>query len=219
MTHLEEKKDWLPGADKLFQAFTLPLSNVRYILFGESPYPRHQSANGYAFWDAAVNLLWSDGGLAKKVNRATSLRNFIKMLLVARGDLASNETSQTAIAALSKKNLVITIDELFNNFLQNGMMLLNASLVLSDQNVRYDAKHWKVFMKRLLQELADKKSDIDLILLGKVAKEIESIPASKHFKQFHAEHPYNLSFIKNPDVLHFFEPFDLLNRFSNENRR
>ena len=44
---------------------------MRYVLFGESPYPRAQSANGYAFWDAAANSLWAEeGGLHQLLNRA-----------------------------------------------------------------------------------------------------------------------------------------------------
>src|SRR5690349_3968920 len=82
---LASTPDWLPGPDKIFNAFSLPVSKVNYLLFGESPYPRAASANGYAFWDAAVSDLWSPQGLSKKVNRATSLRNFLKMLLVAEG--------------------------------------------------------------------------------------------------------------------------------------
>src|SRR5690348_5345377 len=74
---------WLPGSKNIFNAFSLPVSKTNYVLFGESPYPRAVSANGYAFWDAAVNQLWSDTGLSKTVNRATSLRNIIKMLLIA----------------------------------------------------------------------------------------------------------------------------------------
>src|SRR5687768_2561868 len=88
LTYLEKLKlteNWLPGPEKIFAAFSLPVSKVNYLLFGESPYPRPTSANGYAFWDAAVTELWSPLGMSKKVNRATSLRNFMKMLLVAEG--------------------------------------------------------------------------------------------------------------------------------------
>src|SRR5688572_701611 len=67
-------ESWLPGYDAIFNAFSLPLNKVHFILFGESPYPRTISANGHAFWDAAVKNVWSDSGLAKPVNRATSLR-------------------------------------------------------------------------------------------------------------------------------------------------
>ena len=84
---LQFEHHWLPGFQQLFAAFRQPLSATRFILLGESPYPRVQSANGYAFWDANVGSLWSSSGLSKEVNRATSLRNMLKMLLHARGDL------------------------------------------------------------------------------------------------------------------------------------
>src|SRR5438128_2360838 len=87
---LAQSTTWLPGPNKIFNAFTLPIEKVNYVLFGESPYPRRESANGYAFWDAAVQELWSETGLSKRVNRATSLRNILKMLLVAEGALNSS---------------------------------------------------------------------------------------------------------------------------------
>src|SRR5579872_5478996 len=63
---------WLPGSQNIFNAFSLPVAKVNFLLLGESPYPRAASANGYAFWDAAVKELWSETGLSKSVNRATS---------------------------------------------------------------------------------------------------------------------------------------------------
>ena len=59
-------------------------------------------ANGYAFWDAAVNELWSDNGLSKAVNRATSLRNFIKMLLVTEGALSLGKPLDAPAAGVRK---------------------------------------------------------------------------------------------------------------------
>ena len=44
LNSLENNNDWLPGKDKLFAAFEQPLDKVNYILLGESPYPRPQSA-------------------------------------------------------------------------------------------------------------------------------------------------------------------------------
>src|SRR4051812_15058438 len=64
---------WFPGLNKMLSAFYLPLSQTDYILLGESPYPRSDSANGFAFWDNSVDLFWSEKGLSKSVNIATSL--------------------------------------------------------------------------------------------------------------------------------------------------
>ena len=78
---LTEEPHWLPGSAKIFAAFQRDPSHCEYILFGESPYPRAESANGIAFYDAAVTDLWSDTGLSKGVNKATSLRNIMKTAL------------------------------------------------------------------------------------------------------------------------------------------
>lgn len=199
-------ESWFPGLGKLFAAFTLPLSQVRYLLLGESPYPRKQSANGYAFWDNAVDSLWSENGLSKTVNRATSLRNIIKMLLVARGELSS-DTSQEAIANLNKNSLVKTAAQLFEGMMKKGILLLNASLVYSEGEVPYHARHWRPFMQCLLEELAVVKPKVELILLGKIAA---VIPPNQLPIGLLAEHPYNISFIRNAKVIEFFKPLDLL---------
>lgn len=203
---LEQQNDWLPGPNALFAAFSMPLSQTRYILLGESPYPRQESANGYAFWDNAVGSLWSPTGLSKPVNRATSLRNLIKMLLLARGDL-HDDFSQEAIATLDTTRYVQTAADLFRGLMNKGFLLLNASLVYGEEKVRYHAKHWRPFIDNVLDQLTQCKSDIQLVILGEIAKKI-SKPALR--SGLIAEHPYNISFITNPDVLAFFKPLDIL---------
>ncbi|MGE3920608.1 MAG: uracil-DNA glycosylase [Gammaproteobacteria bacterium] len=214
-TYLKEllaSDDWLPGSQQIFNAFRLPLHKTRYILFGESPYPRAHSANGYAFWDAHVETIWSPTGLSATVNRATSLRNFIKMLLIAEGLLSPQNTSQEAIAIINKEKLVQTANDFFTNFLNHGILLLNASLVLSKKPVQFDAKQWRPFMNALLHSLVQQKKDIQLILFGNIAKAINQLPSANYFKQFHSEHPYNISFITNPNVIEFFKGFKLLRK-------
>lgn len=201
---------WLPGCKNLFNAFQLPKSQVRFILFGETPYPRTESANGFAFWDNAVEEIWSSTGFSKPVNRATSLRNWLKMLLVANGALSIEDTSQNAIMALDKSAYVQTLDQFFQNLLEHGVLLLNASLVLSTRNKNYDAKAWLPFMNSILNALRNK--NVRLILFGKIAQAIIKLQASRDFDIFQAEHPYNISFISNPEVLQFFKPMQLLNR-------
>jgi uracil-DNA glycosylase len=205
---LQKNKDWFPGLQAIFNAFTLPLEKTRFILFGESPYPRAASANGFAFWDAAVTSLWSSTGLSKEVNRATSLRNFIKMLLLASGDLTPKTLTQPHIAAIDKSSFIQTIDELFQHLMEAGFLLLNANLVFDKHRpVLRENRYWQPFMSALLDEVP---STIQLILFGKVAEKINQFPAANHFTQLLAEHPYNLSFIQEPKVLNFFKPFNLL---------
>ncbi len=207
---------WLPGHAAIFNAFSISLSNTRYILFGESPYPRAASANGYAFWDAAVTNLWSDTGLSKQVNRATSLRNILKMLLIAEGLLTANDTSQTAIAAINKTPLITTGADFFKNFLRNGFLLLNATPVFRVGRVREDARAWQPFIAALMQIILRAQPNIQLLLFGRVAAMLTSVLQLRlgiqtdKICQLQAEHPYNLSFVHHDGVLNFFRPLHLL---------
>lgn len=206
---LQATSDWLPGPSALFAAFQRPLTEVRYVLFGESPYPRAASANGYAFWDAAVGELWSPTGLSTAVNRATSLRNWLKMLLHARGDLKT-DFSQHAIARLDHSLYHPTADALFRAWIAKGFLLLNATLVYRKGEVAYHARQWRPFMITLLQTLKEVKPTLQLILLGRFA---QSLPETHHFSSLIAEHPYQLSFITNPTVIQFFKPLALLDAY------
>lgn len=208
---LTQNNHWLPGPEKIFNAFSLPVDKVNFVLFGESPYPRAASANGFAFWDAAVNELWSPTGLSKKVNRATSLRNIIKMLLVAEGVLSPEQTDQTVISKLNKENFVQNNQEFFTRFLQHGFLLLNATLVLQpDHPVKKDSRAWHPFIKHVLEFLFQKKPHIQLILLGNIANTIDQLVDHFEIKRLYAEHPYNISFINNQEVIDFFKPLHLL---------
>lgn len=203
---LQTDDQWLPGLGTMFAAFTMPLTATRYILLGESPYPRPQSANGYAFWDEAVHSLWSTTGFSKEVNRATSLRNLLKMLLYARGDL-SVDFSQTAIAHIDKSRFLQTGEQLFHGFMKKGFLLLNASLVYSENKVVYHARHWRPFIHSILKQLAEFHPSVQLVLFGRIA---EQVPQTNLPSGLLAEHPYNISFITNPEVVSFFKPLDLL---------
>lgn len=210
LTNLSQSSHWLPGPEKIFNAFSLPLTKVNYILFGESPYPRAESANGYAFWDAKVDELWSSSGLTKTVNRATSLRNIIKMLLIAEERLDPTETTQEAIAQLDKHHLVQTGADLFMNFIKHGFLLLNATPVLQPNAPLKDARAWQPFTKALLNYALDHNPHIQFILFGNIANAIKLLFPSPLTPPLCAEHPYNLSFIHNPQVLQFFKPLKLM---------
>ena len=210
LTQLYHNADWLPGHEKIFNAFTLPVNKINYVLLGESPYPRAKSANGYAFWDAAVTDLWSATGLSKAVNRATSLRNIIKMLLVANGTLHPKATSQADIAEATKDHLVQTNHDFFNNLLSHGFLLLNTSLVLQATEVRKEAKAWQPFLEHVLTFLCQQQPHVELLLLGNIASTVDKLLTHLPIKKRYAEHPYNISFILNPAVLEFFRPLNLL---------
>lgn len=215
MRDLVYDDSWLPGLDSLFAAFRRDLHNVKYILVGESPYPRKESANGIAFFDAAVDDLWSENGLSKAVNRATSMRNILKTALLAEGHIeidTNGKISQQSIACIDKTKLIKTMDELFASLHSRGFLMLNATPVLhSDRKPAKEAPYWLPFVDRILELIAvTLENKVNLILWGKIAESIEALPASRHYHKLKCEHPYNISFITNPKMQSLFAELRLL---------
>lgn len=215
LSQLLKSDSWLPGIDNLFSAFRRDRLGVRYVLIGESPYPRAQSANGIAFYDAAVDELWSETGLSKPVNRATSLRNMIKTALLAEGYIAPDtqgKISQASIAAVDKSGMVQTLGGLFQALDNNGFLMLNATPVLHpERKPALEAKYWQGFLLRLLERLADSLDrSATLVLWGKIAVSIEPLQVAERYQKLVCEHPYNLSFIQNPVMQSLFRELKLL---------
>ncbi len=209
---LEEDRGYIPDRENYLNAFrTLPKEKVKYILFGQDPYPREESANGYAFIDAKVKSIFSQKGLSKEVNRATSLRNFVKMALVARGDLSPEDLSQDAIASIDKTALISFIEELRINFEKNGVLLLNTALVFTDKkSSSRHVKAWQPFVRSLLKSLETQQPK--LILFGTHAKALKKNLPLNGFETIELEHPYNHTFIANPKALELFGPMHLLDK-------
>ncbi len=209
---LETDSTYFPSFSQYLNAFTtLPRHKVKYILFGQDPYPRKESAGGYAFIDEKVQTLFSQTGLSKEVNRATSLRNFVKMALVARGDLTKEDTSQEAISQIDKQSLINSIEALRINFEKNGVLLLNTALIFTDK--KSSAKHvkaWRPFIETLLKELEEDAPK--LILFGTHAKELKKKLSLEKFETIEVEHPYNHTFISNPKALKLFGNMHLLEK-------
>ncbi|SHG54648.1 uracil-DNA glycosylase [Massilia sp. CF038] len=207
--------DYLPTDQRLFAAFALPLSAVRYVLVGEGPYPRAESATGVCFMDGAVGSLWCESGLSKPVNKATSLRNFMKMLLVAEGRLAAGDTGGAAMAPVAARaaadGSIQTLAELQDNLTGQGFLLLNASLVFRKTVAPVvDARAWLPFLQTILAALLGNATAPTLVLWGKIAEQIRKLPDVEQFPQLVSEHPYNLSFIEHAGMQDFFRPMKLL---------
>ncbi len=212
LKYLQSWGDFFPDRDNFLNAFkSLDRKNTKAILFGQDPYPRQESATGFAFIDGLVEEIFTPTGFSKRVNRATSLRNFLKMQLKAGGYL-TDDVSQEAIARLDKTNLISSIFDLRDNFHSQGTLLLNTSLIFTQKkDITKHMKNFKPFMKSLLESL--KQREIELILFGNEAKKIEKILPKEHkFILFKAPHPYNVSFISDESVLKYFGQKRLLER-------
>ncbi len=217
---------YLPTGGRLFAAFSQPLQQVRYVLVGEGPYPRAASATGVCFMDGAVDSLWSEQGLSKAVNRATSLRNFMKMLLVAGDHAHPQRLSAGALATVAQQaqasgsEWIRSRAELQDRLLDNGFLLLNATLVFRPEVPPVkEAKAWLPFMQTVLTALAEQADARGaalptLVLWGKIAAQVDILPVSARFPKAVSEHPYNLTFITNPVMQALFGPMHLLRKKS-----
>jgi len=210
---------FLPTQGRLFAAFAQPIESVRYVLVGEGPYPRETSATGVCFMDGAVDELWSEQGLSKRVNRATSLRNFMKMLMVAEGLLSVDATKGEMIAGVSAtarakdSGFIQTLPDLQNNLTQQGFLLLNAALVFRPEVApAKDAKAWRPLINVVLESLLERADQAPptLVLWGKIAQWLEDLEPVSGFPKAVAEHPYNLSFIAHPGMQTLFGPMKIL---------
>ena len=215
------KDNYLPTQGRLFAAFAQPLESVKYVIVGEGPYPREESATGVCFMDGAVKALWSEKGLSKPVNRATSLRNFMKMLMVADGLLQANATGSEAVAVVASRAMlrdsgfIQSLPELQHNLSQQGFLLLNAALAFRPHVPPLkEAKAWRPLLEFVLEALAARPGlpPPTLVLWGKIAQWLEGLPALAMFPKAMAEHPYNLSFIQNQPMQQLFGPMRLLQK-------
>lgn len=208
--------DYLPTGQRIFAAFAQPLAEVRYVLVGEGPYPRAESATGVCFMDGAVGSLWCETGLSKPVNRATSLRNFMKMLLVADGQLDGANTGGLAMQPVAQRArsgaAIATLAQLQDNLTGRGFLLLNAALVFRPQvKPVIDARAWLPFLQTVLAALAQHRQPVPtLVLWGKIAEQLRQLPETARFPQVSSEHPYNLSFINHAGMQALFGPMRLL---------
>ena len=191
---------------------TLPLHSSKAILFGQDPYPRASSAIGYSFIDGAVKEIFSSSGFSKQVNRATSLRNFLKMQMINEGLLSENDTSQEAISKVKKESLINSIFELKDGFEKEGIVLLNrAPIFTSKKDSSFHVKKFTPFMEVLLKRVSN--HSLDLILFGKMANSIISlIPKESNFTLICTPHPYNVGFIKDESAREYFKNKKLIRK-------
>ncbi len=205
---LKTNNSYFPDINNFLNAFKLPLVDTKYILFGQDPYPRLKSASGYAFIDGEVSSIFAEKGLSKEVNKATSLRNFMKMALLCEGELR-DDFSKDAISKIDKTPYINSIFKLKDNFEKNGVLLLNMALVFTTkEDTKMHIKKWGKFIKTVLSRL--KNEDIELILFGKIAEVLEKVDEAKSFKKHTMPHPYNISFITDTKAHKIFKPMRLL---------
>jgi uracil-DNA glycosylase len=182
----------IPHKNMIFNIFErLNLQDINLVIYGEDPYPRLSSANGIAFWDNEISD-W------QKLTRGNSLKHILKALLIHK-KIASHSDSISKCRDLCKEYHFINPDTLFNNWLRDGVFLINSALTFSEKtDKKQHFKFWHPFQNALIKILAQRKNEIFYLLWGNTAnkwqKEIleNHIPKSMIISQSHPtfQHQY-----------------------------
>lgn len=116
----------VPVREMTFQALksTTP-RDVRVVIFGQSPYPRVESATGIAMFDADLSS-WD----SSRFGSIVSMRCIVKAAAMSKFGV-SGTTDVAALRKLLRDKKIVSPHELFSSLLAQGVLLLNACLTLS----------------------------------------------------------------------------------------
>ena len=131
----------------------------RVVVFGQDPYPRAESANGVAFWDAA------------KINFTPRVSR-VSVDVIARAivrDLGHPE----------QVDLLGTCEEFFKRTSEDGVLWLNTALTFDPSAAVPKAQHikfWKPVLATIIADLVPK--DAIYVMIGKDAQKINVPPTA-----------------------------------------
>lgn len=200
--------DWLPGADRCFDAFSVPRCNVSVVWLGESPYPREESAIGLSFYDGQVQNLFRENGELNSMG--TSIRNILKAWFVATRRLAIANTNQRAIRCMNRDNLIVEMSELFRRRQTRGWLWLNAALSFwpgpnaAQPSLSLQICKWLPLVEIVLRDVSTQGARV--VLLGKSAEDFAYMAENPLI----APHPRTMGFISNPDIQRFLREWRCL---------
>lgn len=180
-----KKYEVYPPQKEVFTAFELtPFEEVKVVILGQDPYHGEGQAHGLAF------------SVKKGVKPPPSLVNIYKEL-----------ESDLGIKAPSHGNL--------EKWAKNGVLLLNTVLtVRKGEPGSHQKKGWEIFTDRVIDTLAEKKSNLVFILWGSPSQKKASRVNPEHHHLILSAHPSPLSSYRG-----FFDskPFSRANDFLKKN--
>ena len=126
----------VPLRELTFQALKPnPPEKWKVVIFGQTPYPRVESATGISMFDNAFHK-WSD----PRFLQCASMRNILKAALIWGHDI-STDTSPKQLPPLLAEHNVVPPAEWFQAVLSQGVLLVDASLTRSTDDSIPVAQH------------------------------------------------------------------------------
>lgn len=118
-----------PSQENIFNAFQMPLKDVKVVILGQDPYPSPSTAIGYAF----------------ATNRR---RKMPKSLKIIRQEI------QTSIGkGVLKEDLYPSWQEL-THWQEQGVLLLNTALTVQTATAGSHTKYWKNFTAKIISHIS-----------------------------------------------------------------
>lgn len=129
-------KTIVPVRELTFQALKPnPPERWKVVIFGQTPYPRVESATGIAMFDNAFHS-WQ----APRFPQVASMRNMLKTALIWKHGVAET-ISPKEVPPLLKKHDVVPPVEWFQAILSQGVLLVDASLTRHSDDAVPVARH------------------------------------------------------------------------------
>lgn len=177
---------YVPKRNNIFKALNKSISSKKIVILGMDPYKQKNTATGFAF--EVEEEEWE----SKKIN--TSLKNILKLIYFSYNmEYKSIEEIRKEIK--EKKFLIKNPKEIFKDWDQQGVLLLNTALTTEENISGKHIKFWKEITTELIEYISIKNNDIIYFLWGKDAQEYR-----KNIKEgilYESNHPAICGNLKN----------------------
>jgi uracil-DNA glycosylase len=159
----KEKAEYTPKPSNVLNFLKVPLSKTKVVILGQDPYPQKGVATGRAF---EVGTLQSWNNKFSNI----SLKNIIRAIYFAY----NNQFLKYSIIKdeIGKTFPVKPPNELFIEWENQGVLLLNTSFTCEIGKSNSHEKYWKTFTNILLNHISKVNPDIIWFLWGNNAKAI-----------------------------------------------
>jgi len=182
--------DYTPPIERVLHFLTLDISKIKVLILGQDPYPQAGAATGKAF----------EVGTLKNWNqpfRNVSLKNIVRLI---HATYEGEYLSYKSIIALNNENpMILPPNKLFQDWEEQGVLLLNTAFTCETSKSASHSKLWKPFSLKLHQFIATNYPDIYWILWGNHAQQITSDLPLKNVAQ--SNHPMMCSKKSEKDFL------------------
>jgi len=181
---LQNKTKYTPHKSDIFKVFKMDLAQCKVVILGQDPYPQQNVATGRAFEENGISS-W------KNVNQA-SLQSILKLLHMNQCNTIDPSSIDDVRNDIGINFNISSPDRLFNNWENNGVLLLNTALTCEQGTTQSaSGSHliiWSCFIQKVICFIQT-HDDINWFLWGLEAQEFEKIITNSSHTVHKSNHP------------------------------